>query len=598
MAHLVYVEENATYDHIKRNSSIQVALQERRVWEFAADDDPFVRRSVYRLAVVAARNVKEFLDLSLISATILKMALPIQQSGSAFDYARALTTLTSETPEIWSALDRSSTQKSACRRLCEFLKKGSQAGPPEFWDQIASLLKQLPPQILLNESENRSAEDISTFPVLEAVRAGVVSADEPRGNHISAWNALLDIAALFIFSASSQRSRENIAEKFLVPMIEEYVKPSSHEAQGTIARPKNEDMCVKAVQQVFIASPEKVQALWSHISHNTIEDIENDSQKRGVDASKSEDSIYACIIRWNDLQTAVFRSAEADSLKSLISRTVISELNKALQVLEEKFGETLSAAILLKHALKMPQDIFRRNGAIMASIVKFAQQNIPRLLLSLSATCLIEILLQLADVFDIDHLCEVGITALRQSPDSAAKFISLQSFTESSFLARASESHVLKMVLKESLELALNGEESKWELIVSALNNPAAPKDLIEDILMRMTASLLINEETIPSLHGLKLIFNRRGQVIKASIDFSGISKLLFDLLLLAESHHDELAGKARELSVNIESCFITEKGSDYAVETMIEIIHKGLDSTGPESFSYVWSIFPETDYN
>ena len=569
-------------------------LREHKVWDFAADPDPFVRRSVYRLAVVAASKVKESLDPSLIGATMLKKTLSIPQMGSAFDYATALMTLTSEMPEIWSHLDKLSTKKSAYQRLCDFLKKGSQAGPPEYWDQIANLMKQLPHEVLMTASGRGSVENIATFPVLEALHEGLMSSDEPRGNQISAWSTYLDTVALFVSSAPGQTGRDDIARQSLVPIVEQYVKPSLDEARWTLGGPKTEDVCVRAIQMAFSTSSEVLQETWSCLSHEIVKDFEKNSSDRPIDDLNSESVICACVIRWNNLQTAVFRSAVSNSLKHLISKSVISELNEALHILEESAGENVTAALLLKSALKMPPDVFRTEHNIMTAITSFARHYIPKLLLSRSATHLIEILILLTDVIDINPLCEAGTIALRGASDSAAKSVALQSFAESRFLAQGNEANVLKIVIKDYLESALEGEKSKWELILAAMGNPAAPRDLIDDMFGRMTASLSIEDERLPSLHGLELVINQKGQVVKALVNFSGSLRLLSKLLLLAESTHDDLAYKARDISIEMEFCLTAEKGSSYAVESMIEIIKKGLDMAGPELFSYVSLEFPE----
>lgn len=593
----MFLDDISTNDHIREEPLVQLFLHERKLWDFAADRDPFVRRSVYKLAVAAARNIKEFLDPSLISATMLKKTLSIQNTGSASDYARALTTLTLEKPEIWSYLEKSSPKKSACQRLCEFFKKGSQAGPPEYWDQIAILIKQLPLEVLMDASGGRSDEDIATFPVLEALHAGLASSDEPRANQIPAWNTYLDVAAQLVSSVSSQTIRDDIARRSLVPMVKQYVKPSSDEAEWTISGPKNEYVCVRAVQRIFSASPEKLQELWSQLSHDIIEEIEKQPPKQSDDGSNPEDLICARIIRWYGLQTAVFKSVQSHFFERLISKAVISELNEALQILEVRAGETPSAAVLLENALKMPREIFRHEEKIMTAIANFAQHQIPRLLLSPSATHLIEVLTLLTNVIEINPLCEAGIIALRRASESLAKSVSLQSFAKSGFLAQANEVQVLKNIVKDYLELALKGNESRWELVLAALDNPVAPKGLLDDIFARMTASLTIKEEQLPSLYGLDLVLNRQGQAVKAFVGFSDGSHLLSRLLLLAESPSDELSVKARDISVAIEFCVTTEKGPSYAVNSMVEIINKGLDTAESESLSYVSSIFPENMY-
>lgn len=527
---------------------------------------------------------------------MLKKALSIQHAGSIVDYARALIALTSEIPEIWSQLDQLSNNKSACQRLCDFLKKGSQAGPPDYWNQIVDLIKLIPLKVRMTVSESRTGKDIATFPVLDALHAGIVSSDEPRANQIPAWNAYLDAADFFVSSVSSQTSRDDIVKHSMVPILRQYVKPSSDEANWTIGGLIREDLCVRAVQQSFYASPEKLQEAWSHLSHDIIEAVEKQPPNQSEDDLNLKNSICACIIRWYGLQTAVFKSVESHDFRRLISQGVISELNEALKILEERAGETLSAAVLLENALKMPPEIFQSEDKIMTAVMNFAQNQIPKLLFSPSAPHLIVVLPLLTNVIEINPLCEAGIMALYKAPDSAAKSVSLQGFATSRLLAQANEIGILKSIVIDYLEMALKGDESRWELVMAALNNPVAPHGLIDDMFARMMASLSIKEEQLPSLHGLDLVLNRKGQTVKALVGFSGGSHLLSKLLLLAESSNDELSIIARDLSIAIELCVTTEKGSSHAVKSMIEIINQSLNVAGPESLSYVTSRFAENE--
>ena len=580
------IDENSTSDHIREEPLVQLFLHERKVWDFAADSDPFVRRSVYKLAVAAAKNVKDFLDSSLLSATMLKKTLNIQNAGSAFEYARALATLSHEKPEIWSCLDTISPKKPARQRLCEFLKKGSQAGPPEYWDQIAVLIKELPLGFLKTTSESKSYKDMVTLPILEALHEGLLNTDEPRANQSSAWNTYLEVAAHLVLSVSSQNIRDDIARHSLVPIVKQYVNPSIDEQKWTMPGSSNEALCVRAVQQISRASPETLQGLWAQLSHDIIEEIEKQPPKQSDDESNSQDIICARIIRWYSLQSAVSKRFESHFFERLVSQAVISELYKILQILEVRGGENIGSAVLLESALKMPQEIFRHEEKIMTSIINFAQDQIPCLLLSSSATHLIEILTQLTNVIEVNPVCEAGLLALRKASESPAKSASLQNFAKSHFLAQENEADILKNVINDYLELALKGNKTCWEVVLAALNNPVAPKDLIDDIFAKMTVSLAVGEEQLSSLYGLDLIINQKGQAVKALVGFSGGSHLLSRLLLLAESPSDELSVKARDLSIELEFCVTTEKGPSYTVNSMIEIISNGLGTDESESLS------------
>ena len=177
-------------------------LKEEKLWKLASHEDPYVRRSIYRLLVVALAKEKEALSSSLLSVNMLTSSLHISQAGSAFDYARAVAALSTEIPEVWTVHYIGSGKKSPQNRMCHFLKRGSQGGPAEFWAQVSRIITVLPPGIIINaadksaETENEDEDRFS--PVLSAIHEGLNSRGEARANQGAAWSTYVDVFELML----------------------------------------------------------------------------------------------------------------------------------------------------------------------------------------------------------------------------------------------------------------------------------------------------------------------------------------------------------------------------------------------------------------
>jgi hypothetical protein len=75
------------------------------------------------------------------------------------------------------------------RRLRQFLKKGSQSGPRDYWARLTTLFRAIPSEILPSNAAD-AAE------LLSALQGGIIKKDEPKYNHEAAFGAYLDIVAL------------------------------------------------------------------------------------------------------------------------------------------------------------------------------------------------------------------------------------------------------------------------------------------------------------------------------------------------------------------------------------------------------------------
>lgn len=524
---------------------------------------------------------------------MLISSLSINQSGSTLEYVKTLSSLTAKSPFIWTDFNLGSGKKAPARKLCHFLRNGSQGGPSEYWVHVATLLNQLPLSILLygsEEDQSKGEEGFTKpkFPVLEALHDGIINRDEPRANQIAAWDAYLGALDRISSSLPDQSNRDNLAKYLVMPMVKQYVKPSSSESGWTILGIERQNICARAFQQIFHISKMILHEGWHQLSCSMIEDIRTSLPEQSEDYTKSHDSISANIERWYSLQAAVLGLEDSDDLEALAAQTVASELKTAFSVLREREGKPYSAAALVQNAIISFSQMVRHHSEISTLFVDFAKRDIPKLLLSPSAPQLIVTLSLLNDFVDVRLICESGVQNVRDAPESSTKLSALQNIFSSTFLARSAEIEALASLVKENLIMALHGDEARWNLVSAAVGNSVAPSELTDDLLGCMADGLSIDQEVSLSLQGLELVVKRNSQAIKDFARSRNGSKLLSKLLSLAESSDFDLSQKAVKLNAAIEAIISNDKDSIHAAKSMVEIISQGINIARPNALSYV----------
>lgn len=564
-------------------------LNESKVWKFASDSEAFVRRALYRLLGTALARYKDILDPSTISASVLVSGLNTTQYGSAFDYAKALVLLSVEVPDVWTTYYPGSGKKSAPNRLCQFLKKGSQGGPPDFWSQIAALLSNLPLSILVRIADKESdkkddGEKDSPTPVLNALHEGLNSKDEPRANRFAAWNAYLTASDLALASLSDAATRRQIVTSSILPILAQYVRPSSDNSRWAVTGAQGHEVCVRACNQAIMRDAGSFEEEWSALSNTIVEDIKTSLPEQAKDYVKSQDSLSAEADRWYRLHATLLMCNRPDITSTMFKHTVPSEVSSAVSVLQTRNAKPYGAAAILETSIQKLPEIVLSNEACKAEILRFVNETLPSLLLSPSAKYLIRILNHLDGSYDISQSYDKCMQMLAEAPESASKSIAVQSFISSSRLATTDS--LLAMVIANLSRAMKDDDSASWSLVMAAMGNPVAPKSLTDEVLANMTDGLSINPKSVIGLHGLEMTLKQHsGKVTEFARSPKG-SGLLSKLLLLSDSPDDGIARRARHTSTTLESALAAQGSAGQATNSLIEIVNRGLDIVEADSLS------------
>lgn len=568
---------------------IDALLNEENVWKLATHADPFVRRALYRLLVVSLAKNKDALDPAMISAHTLTSGLHANQSGSAFDYAKAIAILSVELPDVWISHYTGTGKNSARTRLCHFLERGSQGGPPEFWSHISILLKCLPTTILVDDlaAANKIEDDSRSYSsVLRAIHEGLNSKDEARANQGAAWNTYLEASELVQVSLSEMKDKQRFYRASVLPILAQYIVPSAEQSRWTVVGPQQRNVLVHASLQALSGAPQAFEEVWHSLSAKIVEDTKLSLPEQSKEYSKSQDTIASETDRWYRLQAFLLEEDAAGSILPILQKNTPDEVVSALSVLKVRNGKPYGAAISIDNSMRQVPDLVLRDDTAKEALVDFMNNTVPNILLSPSAKYIVRLIDLLEGKINIDQGYKKCMQVLMNASESTAKTMALQSFVASPHL---STTRTLFFVVTESLIHAMeSNDEASWSLVMAAVRNPSAPKDLTDDILAQLTEGLSIDSQRSTGLHGLELAVGQgEGTVREFALSSRG-SILLSKLLLLSESPDGKLSQRARTLSKLVEGALAVNGSNNQAAEFMIDVIRRGLTDASEDSLSYV----------
>ncbi|KAL9136293.1 MAG: hypothetical protein Q9175_002499 [Cornicularia normoerica] len=364
------LESISEADIDKSRTLLSELLNEHILWQFASDGDAFVRRALYRLLGTVLASYKDTLNPSTISASVLVSGLNTTQSGSAFDYVKVLALLAVELPDAWTTYYPGSGKKSAANRLCHFLKKGSQGGPPDFWYQIAALVSNLPLSILVvsadTESNNKvDGEKVSPTPVLNALHEGLNSKDESRANRFAAWNAYLTASDVALSSLPDAATRRRVVTSSVLPILAQYVRPSSDNSRWAVTGAQGQEVCVRACNQAILRDAGSFEEEWIALSNIIIDDLKTSLPEQAKDYVKTQDSLSAEADRWYCLQSALLKGNRQDITGVIFKNTVSSEISSTVSILHTRNGKPYAAAAALEALVqKLPEIVLGNEGSL------------------------------------------------------------------------------------------------------------------------------------------------------------------------------------------------------------------------------------------
>lgn len=561
-------------------------LNQEKVWQLSYQDDTFPRRAIYKLLQKSVSKMPKSLDLKMISNSVLASSLHVNQVGSTLEYARALSQLSSFAPDVWTEYYSAPGKNTATKRLCQFLKKGSQGGHSEYWNEIGALLRQIPSTVLAPNSANSENEIDAKLVTIDAFHDGIVAKDEPRSNQSIAWTAYVEYSRNTLCHYLNDIEREQLIRIAIAPLFNQYVNPKVELTRWTIPTAKQKIICVEVIQHI-LDSQSVFTDVWQQNSAKVVKDLQISLPEQSKNYSKSQEDLSTTAARWYGIHPVVSGKDVPDFAITLVKETCLSELKAAVATLRNRNGKPYGVARLIETAARLAPEVVIQSTEIRDLLLRFAQDDVPHLFLSPSATYLMEFLRHLEDYIDVNAVWEEALRLLIGAPESTYKYNALQSLYESAYLEKWTNSEALRSMTSSTLQQAVeSGTREKWDLISTVIVNRHAPTSLHVELLSAMIDGLSLPNQKEDILDRLETTMRQNPASIKEYSASSNGPAFLSKLLSLTESPNDIVAKKAQKVNNVLEVLNSTENGSSQTSETMVEIVKRGLNSADAESLS------------
>jgi hypothetical protein len=567
---------------------------DKKLWQFASYNDGSIRRSTHRLlkTCLAKEDGSYFLrlivfgecankvlvaverNLETLSKAYLAEALNSDQTSSIYDYVESLTLLTSAHPSVWTTHYTSKT--AVDRRLRQFLKKGSQLGPRDYWSRLVGLFEVIPKEVL-PQHDTDSAE------LLNALHGGIVRQDEPKYNHEPAFGAYLEVASLLV-QRLGDLEKSKLLEEMVLPIITQYLRPSLETSHWAV--PSNaKSLISKALQIDGMAAT--LSERWPTFAQQLIDSIKTSAPEQSKDYEKSQAGVVQHATRFATLQDQALQTEAFGTLQSVFAQACASIVSEALGVLRNRNGKPYGAAGAISALLQ-------GNTALISAtqteqdLELFIQQDLPGVILSPSSSYLIDMLYSKSDTAFFKEAWSACLKTVLQETDSPAKNKALEAILTSSRIPSdfdlASSDPELQTYVMTSVREAVEGS-TEWDSFSRMLQSPAKimSPQTTDEVLVYMTQQLSISQQAPYSLQGLRQIVKSNPSMLREFLARPQGSNLLQGLLLASESPNDEVSQGATAVNASIQT--LLSSGSD-SKQSMYDLIHQGLRDASSTSVS------------
>ncbi|KIW66293.1 hypothetical protein PV04_08490 [Phialophora macrospora] len=379
--------------------SIKIILKEKKLWEYSSHQDPTLRRAICSLAKTCADTISQELDWKTLSACFIGKALHSNQLGSSRQLSEALLSFTSVRPEIWTVDYTSKT--AASKRLFQFLRKGSQRGPAEFWSDVRAVIKKIPVATWSTITEDGKARLEDATSLLESLRAGVTSSEEPRQNLEAAWSSYAEISFWLLELLNDDQSRLKLLEDNVLPLVTQYVVPDPKQNTWELPKTCNTEIAASILVSILRRGMHSCfETTWTNLSQNVADRMKMSLPESSNDFAKSQDSVISQAQRLFRLKGIVLEaqhlaSSEKVHAADVIRRSDESLVNTALELLRARNGKPYGAAAVL--------EAVAATEPVSKSLEMFLESDALRLLTSPSTEYLVSLFLHtrkgLAQVF-------------------------------------------------------------------------------------------------------------------------------------------------------------------------------------------------------
>ncbi|OLN95839.1 E3 ubiquitin-protein ligase listerin [Colletotrichum chlorophyti] len=571
-----------TADTEKEVEAYDAFFAEEKAWKSATMADASVRRSACQLlwACLDKRPDSVSSQISRLKKIFVAEGLKSNQTGSAVEYVRVLTKLTTKFPEIWTS---SGEKKTPMSRLNSFLEKGSQGSSVRFWEYLEQLIKAIP-------SEHFSVD--ASADALKSLRTGITNREEPRMNAPTAWTCYVHIAKQFLQNLPSDGPRARLVQENIFPLLEHFLFPTPEnsvweiggsgrlavlsEAYGICADTSSSDL----VQATTEKLEELSSAFCTRIS-NSLPEVSKDYEKSQEAISAEANSWFTLIGQvQNKYQPSTTGPAHlfTDPSKAIIKCSLSLLANRNLK----PFGAAGVVYNVAKNAPRVWEDP-EAAQVLEEFLLNQGRDRMDMLMASRSASDLVSCVTILGSLKEqqaaYTTIWETWVDALLNLPDERLSSQGIERLIGNPNSSHLSKAHnLLQKFIEEKCSSTARGDSDAWSLFEAALVNDAVTESTAQQLAVSSITALSENKEhAAQALRALEIIANNKPGLL--SQDEATHMAVVTELLGLAELEDRTVSSRAISLRA------LLEQPSD-GKSPLVAIIQRNLEDAGPQSLS------------
>ncbi|OWP03493.1 hypothetical protein B2J93_7511 [Marssonina coronariae] len=570
-------------DILKHQDKYKAVLSgNKKLWSFASCDDAFVRRAVSQLLATSLTKLSLVIeyDLEVISHAFIAEGLNSSQASSAFQLLDVLDILTSKYPQIWTLSYMA--KEGPLPRLRNFVEKGSQGGPPDYWTKLGSVVLSLPDGALPSKPDV-----LCDF--LTAYRNGVSKREEARANAPVAWATYFDIAGHFNSLLSSEAVQEKFLPEGIFPVFEQYLHPTLTNNSWAIG--SNISTLAKGLRICLSFKDVKstLETEWARLEKKFISKILTSLPEQSKDYHTSQNAVIDISRRWFSLLAEVIRSKQQDSI-DLIAPSSHRIVKTCLDSIVNRNGKPYSATATVEIALRLAPSVIEISSDTLFALKSFLEVHMTMLVLSPSGPYLVSILHlfrslpgQEANFKSIWESTIDGLLALPEdSKQSQAIAVLIANDGVSNF---AQNNSVLQEFILRGSCKALQGSSDGRNLFEAAVTFNSLMSLTFEQLLDQVLESLHVGNPGLEgALKSLEFVSKNRPDLLggQNNIHVTLITKLLG----LTELTSSPIASRATALRSAIEKSTISADSKVPQQSSTIHVIRENLENASPQSLS------------
>ncbi|KXH45074.1 hypothetical protein CSIM01_01203 [Colletotrichum simmondsii] len=559
----------------KEEEAYDTFFAEEKVWKSVVTGDSSVKKTACQLlwACLDKRFDSVFSQISRLKKTFVAEGLKSSQVGSAVEYVRVLTKLTTKFPEIWTS---SSEKKTPITRLNGFLEKGSQSSSAKYWEHLEHLIKAIPTELFTVDA---SAD------ALKSMRTGITSREEPRMNATAAWTCYARTTKHLLKSFPSDSERATLVQGHLFPLIEHFLSPTPENSSWEIAGNGRLPVLGEVYEVSVGSSSEELKAVTTDklglLSSAFCGRISNSLPEVSKDYEKSQEAIASEGIRWFTLVGQVQKAKPTDTLFIEPSRAIIK---CSVDLLATRNLKPYGAAAVLYSVSKNAPRVWRDAEAAQALEKFLSTQGRDRmdvLILSRSGSDLLNCVNALGTLEGQNAtyagIWKTWIEALLSLSGDSQAIRGIERLIANQKASELSKSHEpLQKFMESKCSSTARGELDAWSLFEAAFANNAIADSTAKQLLDNSVSALSQDKQhSGQALRSLEIIANNKPGLL--SQDESTHMAVVTELLGLAELNDRAISSRAASLRA------LLEQPAD-GVSPVVTIIQRNLEDAGPQS--------------